>query len=84
MYLKILRKSPLSNFKLSDFIHDMNQIKNGLEEIEAYSGLIDKIIIDPSIGNFFSIDDADASNKTGYSSQKIESMISEFKNTYMK
>lgn len=84
MYLKVLRKSPLSNFKLSDFIHDMNQIKNALDEIEGYSSLIDAIIIDPSIGNFFNIDDTVASNKTGYSSQKIESMISEFQNTYMK
>lgn len=84
MYLKILRKSPLSNFKLSDFIHDYKELQNALLEIEAYSGLIDAIIIDPSIGNFFNIDDTALSNKTGYSSQKIESMISEFENTYMR
>jgi hypothetical protein len=84
MYIKILRKSPLSNFKLSDFIHDYKELLNALLEIEAYSGLIDAIIIDPSIGNFFNIDDTVASNKTGYSSQKIESMISEFENTYMR
>lgn len=84
MYLKILRKSPISNFKLSDFIHDYKEIQSTLLEIESYSNLIDKIIIDPSIGNFFSIDDTAASNKIGYSSQKIESMITEFKNTYMR
>lgn len=84
MYLKLLRKSPLSNFKLSDFIHDYKALDIALLEIESYRGLIDAIIVDPTVGNFFRIDDTTANNKNGYSSQKIASMINDFKNTYMR
>jgi len=83
MYLKILRKSPLSSFKLDDLMHDVNTIQNALLEIEAYNDLIEKIIVDPSVGNFFSIDDTAISHKSGYSSQHIESIIRDFNDTYM-
>ncbi|WP_147590057.1 hypothetical protein [Clostridium polynesiense] len=78
-----MRKSPLSNFKLSDFVDDINKMKYALDEIESLNGLVDRIIIDPSIANLYSIDDTHISNKTGYSSNKIEYIVNTFKRTYM-